>query len=88
MTKRKFNFGEEFLKLYRESVVTQSMATLLLLGVCAVIWLVPVFRGELPGEIPALLAGITGSVMGFWFKAKTQYQAGVTAGRVADKEGG
>ena len=81
MTKRRFNFGEEFLKLYRESIVTQSLATLLLLSVCAAIWLVPVFQGKLPGRVPPLLAALTGTVMGFWFKGKTQYQAGVTAGQ-------
>jgi len=70
MTKRAFNFGQEFLRLFGKSVVMQGGATILLLGICGAMWLVPVFRSEPAGEIPPLLAALTSMVMTFWFKTK------------------
>ena len=79
MTKRRFNFWEEFLKLYRESVIVQSLATVMLLGTVCTMYLVPLFRDGAGGEIPPLLAGLTCMVIRSWFAAKERYRATLDA---------
>ena len=74
MTKRQGKLND-FWDMFRESVIIQSVATIMLLGTCCAIYLVPVLRGQSAGEVPPLLAALTGTVMGYWFKAKAAYQA-------------
>ena len=70
MTKRKFNFGEEFLKLFRESIVVQTVATVLLLATCCACVLVPLFRTGEPGTVSPIVAALTGAVMEYWFRTR------------------
>lgn len=80
----KFNFGQEFLKMFRESIVVQSLATAMLLGTVCAMYLVPLFRNGSSGEIPPLLAALTGTVMGYWFKSKALYQAALASSQGSD----
>lgn len=57
----------KFWQLLAESVITQAMITLLL--VITICYLFVMGR-----EVPALLGTLCGSVLGFWFGTKTQYQ--------------
>ena len=75
MTKRKYNFRQEFLVLFGKSIVMQGVATVILLLTCGGVWLVPVFRGEPPGEVPQLLGALTVMVITYWFKVKAANQA-------------
>lgn len=62
---------EELLKLLRESVLIQSLLTLLVVGtVCAL----TIANREVPKEIWML----TGTIIGYWFRSKTDHSVNQT----------
>jgi len=63
---------QELWRLLRESVLVQSVVTLIL--VCSVVWCVLTNR-DVPDELWNLLL----LVVGFWFGSKSQYQANSVA---------
>ena len=73
MAKRKFDSRQEFLKLFRESIIVQSVVTAGLVITCCACVLVPLFRTGEPGTVSPIVAALTGAVLEYWFRTKEAY---------------
>ena len=88
MTKEKATreeFWNSLLELWRESVIVQSIITLLSVITLCMWFLVPLFRGDALDtiKVPGELMLVIGTILGYWFKTKSEYQAQKTAERLA-----
>ena len=67
----------KFFELLEQSIIVQSILTVMLSATVCTMYLVPMFRGvpmkEI--EIPGALLTLTGAIIGYWFKAKEQFAA-------------
>jgi hypothetical protein len=76
------------LELWRESVIVQSIITLLSIVTLCLWFLIPLFRGDaLDGiSVPGELMLVIGTILGYWFKSKSEYQARRIAEEAVGKE--
>ena len=65
---------ERLMELFAESVIVQSLITLILLVTICVWYMVPLLRGQEVVEVPNLLAALAGTAVGYWYKAKSELQ--------------
>ena len=87
MTKGKASreFWNSLLELWRESVIVQSIITLLSVITLCLWFLVPLFRGDALDtiKVPGELMLVIGTILGYWFKTKSEYRAQKTAEKLA-----
>ena len=69
--------SERFYDLLKESIIVQSILTVMFSGTLCTMYLVPLLRGTPTGEIeiPGALLTLTGAIIGYWFKAKDRFNA-------------
>jgi len=64
---------QQIIEMFRESVIIQSLATILTLSTLCILYLAPLFRPGIEINVPDSLYVITGTILGYWFKAKDRY---------------
>ncbi len=65
---------ERLMELFAESVIVQSLVTLLLLTTVCAWYMVPLLRSQEVTAVPNLLAALTGTAVGYWYKSKAELQ--------------
>lgn len=65
---------ERLMELFAESVIVQSLVTLLLLTTVCAWYLIPLWRNQAITPVPSLLAALTGTAVGYWYKSKAELQ--------------
>lgn len=68
------NVKERLMELFAESVIVQSLITLILLVTICAWYMVPLLRGQEVTAVPNLLAALTGTAVGYWYKSKSELQ--------------
>jgi hypothetical protein len=64
---------QKFWSLVEESVITQSVVTLVLIGTVCTLWI-------LQRVVPTELIQLTFAVVGFWFGSKVGFKQGANSG--------
>ena len=73
----KKSMRDRFFDLLKESIIVQSVLTVMLSATMCTMYLVQMLR-DVPAdeiEIPGALLTLTGAIIGYWFKAKEQFVA-------------
>ena len=68
----KTSVGQQFVDLFKQSVITQALITFALILTCCILWI-----GYRP--LPSDLLQMTVLVVGFWFGSKVGYSQGHSA---------
>ena len=63
------NSGNSFVELFKSSIITQSLLTVVLIGTLCALWIMQI-------PVPVELMNLTIIVVGFWFGSKIGYTQG------------
>lgn len=77
---------DQIVQLFRESIIIQSLITLIAVSTVCIMFLAPIFQPEHNIEIPASLHILVGTVLGYWFKTKDRYNSEQQAARMYSYE--
>lgn len=72
------SIGDRLMDMMEESIIIQSLVTLVLVVTCCVVWI----GGK---QVPSELIALTMAVIGFWFGQKGQFSGGKYNARTADR---
>ena len=67
------NTRNQIIQMFRESIIVQSLITLLVVGTVCAMFLAPLFQPDITIQVPESLYVIVGTVLGYWFKTKDRY---------------
>lgn len=80
------NTRDQIIQMFRESIIVQSLLTLLVVGTACAMFLAPIFLPETTIQVPESLYVIVGTVLGYWFKTKDRYNSEQMAARLYSYE--
>lgn len=72
----------QVIELFRESIIIQSMITLIVVSTLCIMILAQAIRPEIDVRIPESLYIIVGTILGYWFKTKDRFNAETRAARM------
>lgn len=80
------NTRNQLIQMFRESIIVQSLITLLVVGTVCAMFLAPLFQPDVVIQVPESLYVIVGTVLGYWFKTKDRYNSEQHAARIYNYE--